>query len=120
MFNHVTDSVGAAGAWAWVLALFVHARKVSGTFRIDGALWSAVWCTSDVVRQTRARRNVPNRTALRVGTARIGYARVFGDLGFQVFYKEDTDRWVQMGMRKETVGNGAYFLPADTVQKDRQ
>lgn len=50
VFNHVTDSIGSTRTWARVLAFFIHARKVSRTFRIDGAFWSAVWSTSDVVR----------------------------------------------------------------------
>jgi hypothetical protein len=66
----------AARSWTWIATFLIHACLVAGAFWIDCAFGAAIWRTSDITGQTRARRRAAYISALRIETARRGHARI--------------------------------------------
>lgn len=50
MANYATFGIRAASARAWILAFLIDAGEMSRTFRVAGALGSAVWRRTDEFR----------------------------------------------------------------------
>lgn len=63
------DAVEATGTRTGVLTPLANASLISGTVRVDHALWATIWRSADVINRTRARGRTIDVATLRVGTA---------------------------------------------------
>lgn len=77
MIYNATLRSSTARSWTRISTLLSDTRQVTGTFRVDSTFRSTIWWISDVIFQTRARRQPSNVSTLRVWPTWRWYTRIY-------------------------------------------
>lgn len=64
MLNHITDRIESTCPNTRIFTFFVDACKGCGTFGVNGALGSAIWCMSNIVWEAGTCSRATNNTTL--------------------------------------------------------
>lgn len=76
MINDLATCIFATSAWTRILTFLIHTSLILCTFRWYNAFGPAVWCLTNIVRQTRTDSMAVNFTTLTIRSTRWRYARL--------------------------------------------